>query len=409
MIRICRARVLFSRSMLAAFLTGSFKGERAKVRVIKQFEDNFALYLGVKYAVAVSSGKIALYICLKILKAKDKDEIILPSYTVPEVVDVIIACGLRPVFVDISLEHGTMNAELVEKMIGERTKFILMTHMYGNPCNIEAILQLSQKYDLTVIEDAAQACGTEYQGKKAGTFGKLGYFSFGILKNLNTLGGGMIVTDDEVLAGSIRTYISDFKPIRKFELMKRFVTALSLSMATHPIVFSLLVYPAMYFSGYGRKNNADNFLKQPLLTPEKVEELKMLYSGEQAAMGLVQILYLDALNSKKIENADILNRYLCGHDKIRIFQENQGRRNIYLNYVIMVKGRDELIKHLFCKGIDLSPGFVVSCAHLQRFREFFNDCPNSKALEDNNLYIPIYSPLKKNHMLRISEGIRTWG
>jgi perosamine synthetase len=202
--KICRGRVDFGYKPAIIFFKTLFISDHRGRKLINRFEKEFAEYIGVKQAVAVSCAKTALSICLKALKAKADDEIIVPAYTVAEVIDVIIANKLKPVFVDISLDDANMNPELIEQAVSERTKFILMTHMHGNPCDADQISKIAEKHGLIIVEDAAQACGGEYQHKKTGSLGKVGYFSFGMLKNLNSLGGSVITSDDEQLIAKIR-------------------------------------------------------------------------------------------------------------------------------------------------------------------------------------------------------------
>jgi len=402
----CRGRVLFSKENLFAFVSTYFRQDQQKRKLVSQFESVFAEYIGVEYGIAVSCGKIALYLCLKALGSKKGDEIIVPAYTVPEVIDVIVISGLRPIFVDINLQDGNMDVSLIEGRIGKHTKFILMTHIYGNPCDVDKILEIAKKYNLEVIEDAAQACGAEYKEKKIGSFGKIGYFSFGILKNFNTLGGAMIVTNDYNHVLLIRNLINNFGVMRKKELLKRLLTTLMLSFFTHPLIFAMFVYPMLSIKGFLKKEKINTFFESKVLSMAMLNRLKIRFTAEQAAIGLVQINNIDRLNAEKIKKAKLLNAELSSIDAVGIFKEKIGIKNIYLNYVIRINNREKLVKHLFKHGIDVAQGNVVSCASLKRFSEFYCDCPNSKRLDEQNLYLPIYSPLKTGHIREMAQLIK---
>lgn len=404
--KICRGTINFTREMGINFISRFFLSDNNALTV--KFENEFAAYVNVKQAIAVSSAKTALGLALRGLGAKAGEEIIVPGYTVTEVIDVIICGGLMPVFVDISLKNGNMLPELIEQKITDKTKFILMTHLHGNPCDIDRIINIAEKYNLIVIEDAAQACGAEYKGKKIGSFGKIAYFSFNIFKNLNTLGGAMLVTDDYDLAVKLKKLVGEFKPISRIELIKRFFKAGILAFITKPFLFSKLVYPVLRFMGEQRNQNIDQKLKVNLLDKQDLNKFNRLFSSVQAGLGLLQLKNLDQLNQKKISNAKVLNKGLSAIKQVKIFNQQENIKNIYLNYVIQVSDRQKLIRFLFDQGVDTSPGFVRACAYIQEFAAYASDCPNSLILERENLYLPVYLPLTEKDMVRIAKLIEQY-
>ncbi len=404
--KICRGRVYFNINMLLALFSVWFKSKGEKAGLIKKFEKSFAEYIGVDHAISTSSAKTALYLSLKALGAEKGDEIIVPAYTVREVIDVIIALGLIPVFIDINLKDANMDTDLIEEKIGKKTKFILMTHIYGCPCDVEAILKISDKHNLVVIEDAAQACGGEYKQKKTGSFGKVAYFSFGMLKNLNTLGGGMIVTKEKSLAQAIEEENEKFPDVCAFIILKRAFIAMAVSFFTHPLFFSYLVYPFLFLYKKIKSSGPDEFFKVDKIDLEKLRKYNLRFSAAQAALGLLQLSKIDKINNARIQNAQILNEELKDCAKALIFEKNSAKKNIYLNYVIRAKNRKKLIDDLFAQGIDVSPGQVTCCADLEDFSRFYSDCPKSRKMQQENVYLPVYSPLGKEHMYHIANALR---
>jgi len=403
--KICRGTINFTGKMAMAFLRNFFQKNN---NLISEFEQKVSAYINIDHAIAVSCAKTALSVSLRALGAKVDDQIIVPSYTVTEVIDIIIANGLKPVFADISLRDGNIIPELIEQKITDKTKFILMTHMHGNPCDIDSIIMIADKYGIAVIEDAAQACGAEYKDKKIGCFGKIAYFSFNMFKNINTLGGSMLVTSDLELATRIRGTISEFKPISKLELIKRFFKAAGLTFVTQPLIFSLLIYPALKLMGGQKDKNIEKKLKVKLLSKNELKKIDRLFSPSQASLGLLQLKKLDGLNQDKINNARVLNEKLSRVKEIVICKSQAEIKCIYLNYIILIKDRQGLIDFLFDNGIDISPGFVQACAYIREFASFAADCPNSLRFEQENLYLPIYQPLNSNHMSRIAELIEKY-
>ena len=173
--------------------------------VTETFESEFARQLGSKHAVAVASGTAALHLALVGLNLERDDEVICPSLSFVATANAVLYTGARPVFADIaSTADPTISPQAIEALITPRTKAILVMHYAGYPCQMDEIGALAERHAIPVVEDAAHAPLAEYRGKKAGTLGLLGCFSFFSNKNLTTAEGGMIVTDDDESAARLR-------------------------------------------------------------------------------------------------------------------------------------------------------------------------------------------------------------
>lgn len=172
---------------------------------VKKFEDEFAEYLSVKYAVAVSSGTSALHLALRALDIKEGDEIIVPSLTFIATVNSIFYVGAMPVLADsISLDNFNISPDDIERKITSKTKAIIVVHYGGYPCNMDEIKKIAKRYNLYIIEDSAHSIGAKYKGEKCGTIGNIGCFSFFANKNITTAEGGMVVTNNKKLADKIK-------------------------------------------------------------------------------------------------------------------------------------------------------------------------------------------------------------
>lgn len=173
--------------------------------VTQQFEEKFAEYLGVKHAFAVSNATAALHIAHSVLGIKSGDEVIVPSLTFVATSNSVLYCEAKPVFADItSLDDFNISPEDILNKITPKTKAITVVHYGGYPCDMNAIMEIAEDHDLRIIEDAAHTPGAEYKGKKCGTIGDVGCFSFFANKNMVTGEGGMIVTNNDTLAEKIR-------------------------------------------------------------------------------------------------------------------------------------------------------------------------------------------------------------
>lgn len=172
---------------------------------VEAFEREVAAYLGVKHAIALNSGTDALVIGLRAVGVGPRDEVITTPFTFFATAEAVSLVGATPVFVDIDPATFNLNTGLIEAAITDRTKAILPVHLYGRPAEMAPILELAERYGLKVLEDCAQAFGATYRGRKVGTLGHVGAFSFFPSKNLGAYGdGGLLVTDDDVVAEAAR-------------------------------------------------------------------------------------------------------------------------------------------------------------------------------------------------------------
>jgi len=171
----------------------------------KEFEELMAEYVGVKYAVAVSSGTTALHTIVRALGIGEGDEVLVPSFTFCASMNVILYERAIPVFVDIEPETYNLDPEDLERKITKRTKAIMVVDVFGHPAEWDEILKIADKYNLKVIDDSCEALGAEYKGKKIGQFGSASAFAFYPNKQITTGEGGIIVTDDENIAKVARS------------------------------------------------------------------------------------------------------------------------------------------------------------------------------------------------------------
>ncbi|MGN0438544.1 MAG: DegT/DnrJ/EryC1/StrS family aminotransferase [Lachnospiraceae bacterium] len=179
------------------------------------FEEAFAEYCGIKYCVGVGNGLDALYLSLKTLGIKEGDEVIIPSNTYIATALAVTYVGAIPVFVEPDIQTFNINPERIEEQITKKTRVIIPVHLYGQPCDMEPIMEIAKKHNLYIIEDCAQAHGATYKGQKIGTFGDVSGFSFYPGKNLGALGdAGAIITNNKEIADKVRAlgnYGSDYK------------------------------------------------------------------------------------------------------------------------------------------------------------------------------------------------------
>ena len=186
-------------------------------KFVRLFEEKFADFIGVRHGIAVCNGTAALELAVASLELEPGDEIIVPSFTIVSCVLAIIRNGLTPVLVDSEPETWNMDVGQIQDKITSRTRAIMPVHIYGHPVDMEPLLEIAHKHNLYVIEDAAEAHGAEYRNKKCGSMGSLSIFSFYANKVITTGEGGMVLTNDDVLAERLKKLRNlGFEPDQRF-------------------------------------------------------------------------------------------------------------------------------------------------------------------------------------------------
>ena len=181
---------------------------------VGEFEGNFASYIGIEKAVSTQSGTAAIHMALHELGIGADDEVIVPALTFVATVNPVVYVGAEPVFVDVEKDTWNIDPEKIEAAITDKTKAIIPVHLYGNPCNMDRIMEIAKKHGLYVIEDATESLGATYNGRHTGTFGDFGCFSFNGNKTITTGGGGMLTSRQSEKADHVKFLVNQAKDMR---------------------------------------------------------------------------------------------------------------------------------------------------------------------------------------------------
>jgi len=282
---------------------------------VEKFERDFAAYCGSRYAIGVGSGTEALWLSLLACGVGPGDEVITVANTFMATAEAITYCGARPVFVDVNETTYTMDPAGLEDAVGPRTKAIIPVHLFGQPADMDPILEFGRKHNLFVIEDAAQAHGAKYKGRTAGTIGDAGCFSFYPSKNLGALGeAGAIITNDAELQEKLRI-LRDHGQVRKYH---------------HEVI------------GWNCRMD-----------------------GIQAAVLSVKLPYLESGNSLRRTHALEYNRAFDGMGEVITPFEASYARHVYHVYAIRVEERDEVTRFLNERAIQCAVHYPIPI-HLQK-------------------------------------------
>ncbi len=337
----------------------------SKGKYIEAFEEGFARYCDCKYGIATTSGTTALHLALASIGIGPGDEVIVPAFTMIATVFAIIYTGAKPVLVDAEPDTWNIDPAKIKERITDRTKVILPVHIYGHPCEMEAIMEIAGKYHLWVVEDAAEAHGAEYRGKKAGSLGHLSCFSFYANKIITTGEGGMVVTNNDGVAQKARL-LKDLA----FSTEKRF---LHLSI------------------GFNYR-----------------------MTNIQAAIGLAQLEKINDLVAARRRNAHYYNRLLKDVPGITLPVERKEAKNVYWMYGILIEdefglSRNELMVSLKEKGIE-TRSFFYPMHQQPAFQEMGlfagEKYPVTEALAQKGLYLPSGSGLKNEEIEEVCQTIK---
>ena len=323
---------------------------------VKELEDEIAEYLGVKYAIAVTNCTSALHLALLSIGIKKGEAVLVADFTFPATGHAVLYCRAKPIFVDIDLKTYNINPESIEEKITERTKAIIPVHTFGQPAEMDKIMEIAKNHNLKVIEDAACALGAKYKDKYAGTIGDVGCFSFHARKGITTGEGGMVVTNDKNLADKIRN-----------------------------------------LSVFGMTSAWDREKSTKFIIPEFTElgyNYKM--SDITAAVGVTQLQRLEKIIEKKRALAKYWDEKLQEIKFIEPPYVSENVKHIYQSYVALVDrhiNRNKLIVTLVKRGIQTQIGTYAS--HIQPVYNSNQKCPNSLEILNRSLALPMYYMLRE--------------
>jgi dTDP-4-amino-4,6-dideoxygalactose transaminase len=324
-------------------LSSGMLAQGAKVR---EFEEKFAEYIGTRYAIATSSGTTALHTALLSCGIGEGDEVITTPFSFIATANSILYCGARPVFADIDSRTFNIDPEEVKEKISDKTKAVLVVHLYGQPCEMDALLEICRDHGLLLIEDSCQAHGAEYEGKKAGSFGDCAVFSFYPTKNMTTGEGGMITTDSRGIAEKARM-VRDHGSKTKYH---------------HEVL------------GYNYR-----------------------MTDIAAAIGIEQLKKLDKMNEKRIKNAEALTKGIKKMKEIAPPFVSPRVKHVFHQYTIRViqehSSRDSLARMLNEKGIATGIYYPVPIPYqkLYRQRGYEGKYPEADQASREVLSLPVHS------------------
>ncbi len=327
---------------------------------LREFETNFAKFIGVKYAIGVANGTDALFLSMKAANISEGDEVITVSHTFAATVATISHCNAKPVLIDVAQDHN-MDVNKIEDAITQKTRAIIPVHLNGRICEMDRIMKIASKHKLIVIEDAAQAVGASYKGRRAGSFGLTGCFSFYPAKILGTLGdGGMVVTNDEATA-------------KKLFLLRDH----GLDRETGEFLF------------HGFNSRLDNLL---------------------AAVLNIKLNYLPKWIKRRREIAQLYQTGLSDLTSLKLppQPDKSDFYDVYQNYVIRSDNRDHLVDYLKNEGIEILVSWPIPLhKHKALNLDIFN-LPLTEQLSKEVLSLPLHPELSNSDVKIVIDSLHNF-
>lgn len=330
-------------------------GQLAQGRRVREFEEHFAAWVGARYAVAVSSGTTALHVALLAHDIGAGDEVITTPFSFIASANSVLYTGASPRFADIEPDYYTIDPAAIERQITPRTRAIIPVHLFGQPCDMDAIADIAERHGLAIIEDACQAHGALLNGRPLGTWGAACY-SFYPTKNMTTGEGGMITTNDPALAERMRM-------IREHGMRVRYV---------HEVL------------GY-------NFRMTDM----------------QAAIGLVQLTRIDAWNAQRRRNAALLTARLASASGIETPKVRPGATPVFHQYTVAVNDRARVIASLTERGVGYGIYYPIPIHKQQLYRELGCDdvLPVAEAASERVLSLPVHPALTEAELNEVADAV----
>ncbi len=327
---------------------------------VQKFEESFAEWCDAKYACGVSNGTEALHMAMVALDIKAGDEVILPANTFIATVWGPMYMNATPVFVDCDPDTWEIDATKVEEKITDKTKAIIGVHLYGQPCDMDALLAIGQKHGIPVLEDAAQGHGATYKGRTVGSLGDLACFSFYPGKNLGTFGeGGGVTTNSE-------------KHYKKIQLVKNHASE-------------------------------NKYYHQEL-------GFNCRLGGLEAAVLSVKLNHIDKWNNRRREIAKAYQTQVT-NDKIKMQVQPEWSNSVYHLFVVTVEDREHFMNYLKDNGVYSGMHYPVSC-HLQKACEYLGhkegDFPNAEYLAAHCVSLPMFPELRDDELSKTIAAINAY-
>jgi dTDP-4-amino-4,6-dideoxygalactose transaminase len=381
-----------------------------KGKAIKELEESFKKYLGVKYALSFNSGRSSLYAIIKALNLEQGREVLLQAFTCNAVPNPILWAGLEPIYVDCNKDDFNINIEDLKQKINSsliranNRLVLIVQHTFGMPANMDEIISIVRQNNLILIEDCAHSLGAEFKGQKVGTFGKAAFFSFSRDKVISSVYGGLAVTNDDAVGKKLEELQKEFGQPSRFWIFQQIL---------HPILLSYIILPVYNFLDLGKiflvLSQALHILSKAVSWKEKrgqrPDYFPKALPNAMAAMALNQFNKLERFNNQRQKIADYYYKELA-ETKFILPQKFDDRKSIFLRFTVKHPEAHEIIYESWHKqNILLGDWYTTPIApfdtKMDEIKYKNGSCSNAEHLAKRTLNLPTHINISQKDAERI--------
>lgn len=376
---------------------------------IEHLEREVAAFVGAAHAVAMPQARVGIHLVIRAL-IKPGQSVILSPYTIYDVVNMVIGAGARPVFADIRRETCGIDPDAIEPLIDDTTAAVMVTHLHGIDCGIERIAEICRRRGIPLVEDAAQALGGRVAGRRLGTWGRAGVYSFGMAKNVNSFYGGLVVTDDADLHARLKTEQAAHPYTDAGTLFNRIAFCAVGDVLTWRPIFDAATF---WIYRYGHLHGIDAITNRwrgeddPVKRAGPAMGLRRM-TPMQARLVRDALATIDAHTAIRIEHARQYHEGLRDVPGVLLPPFADDGSHIYLTFPIQVADRAALHDDLTRHGRDLAVQHIGNCADYEAFAEYRRDCPNARRAGAGVLLLPTYPSYGRREVQRNIDLIRRY-
>ena len=361
---------------------------------IDRFEDQIRQFCQVKFVKCVPQNRVGIYAVLSTL-VKPGHGVIMSPYTISDMVNMVLLAGARPIFCDIDRKTCNLDTDSVLQLLDTEVNVgaVIITHLHGLTCSVEKIREKCKGKNVIIIEDAAQAFGAKDKGRRTGTLGDVGVFSFGMYKNVSTWYGGAVVTEREEIAEKISNFFEQLPHQNHTFFYKKIRKGLLSDIATSDLLFQLVTFWIFRF-GFLNDVTLINKMVMTELDHSRKEQIPAEYLANmtpmQARIGLKQIADVDRKSAERIEYAKKYHEGLKDIKDIIIPPLYEDFSHIYTYFPIQYVNRNDLLKFMMRGNRDIAAQHYKNCADLPWLKKYYLDCPNARQVSSELIFLPTY-------------------
>lgn len=373
--------------------------------VVEDWEKTFAGHIGRRHALAFPFARTAIHAALKNLDLPAGTEVLMPPVTIKGILDVVVDLGLVPVYVDLDPQTACFRLEGLKESLSPKVRAAIVTPLFGLVPDLTALTSLLKERDIFVIEDFSQCLNGRLGDRKVGTFGDVSVYSSSSIKTLDTLGGGMALTDEDALAKELQKAQQGLAPPSRRWLIQKAWTNLVRNLATVQPFFSLFTFPFLRF--LERRDPAAALKQTGHRAKDRLKSLPALwfrrYTSLQARIGQERLPEVEAIDRKRIAHVDFLKTQ-C--PEVPFPKTTPASRNVYWQLIVPVRDAHAAQKALATKGIDSATSSLELISALEAYPNR-TSMPEAERLYHDGLFIPCFPNLSSRDMDRIVEGLHS--